>query len=84
MGYSFKKRYQRQGYAFEAAQAMLEVMRKEFGVTEVRAELALGNQASLGLIQKLGFSQVGIRNRLFRKERGREERCGIFRKRFMA
>ena len=84
MGYSFKKRYQRQGYAFEAAQAMLEVMRKEFGVTEVRAELALGNKASLGLIQKLGFSQVGIRNHLFRKERGKEERCGIFRKRFMA
>lgn len=63
---------------------MLEVMRKEFGVTEVRAELALGNQASLGLIQKLGFSQVSIRNRFFRKERGKEERCGIFRKRFMA
>lgn len=79
MGYSFKKKYQGQGYALEAAEAMIREMKK-MGVSKFIAELALENQPSLKLIQKLGFIQIGTRNHLFRKETGIEQVCGIFEK----
>lgn len=80
MGYSFKKKHQGQGYAQEAAQEMLEQM-KQMGVRRVIAELALENLPSRRLIARLGFTQIGTKNHLFRKESGVEQVCGIFEKR---
>ena len=80
MGYSWKKKYQGQGYAQEAAQEMIAQM-KQMGVDRVIAELALENVPSRKLVESLGFTQIGIKKHLFRKESGTEEVCGIFEKR---
>ena len=58
MGYSFKKKYQGQGYAQEAAQEMIAQM-KQMGVKRIIAELALENLPSRKLIERLGFTQIG-------------------------
>ena len=76
MGYSFKKKYQGQGYAQEAAQEMIAQM----GVKRIIAELALENFPSRKLIERLGFTQIGTKKHLFRKETGVEQVCGIFEK----
>ena len=60
MGYSFKKKYQGQGYAQEAAQEMIAQM-KQMGVKRIIAELALENLPSRKLIERLGFTQIGKR-----------------------
>lgn len=80
MGYSWKKKYRGQGYAQEAAQEMIAQM-KQMGVDRVIAELALENVPSRKLVERLGFTQIGIKKHLFRKESGTEEVCGIFEKR---
>ena len=79
MGYSFKKKYQGQGYAQEAAQEMIAQM-KQMGVKRIIAELALENFPSRKLIERLGFTQIGAKKHLFRKETGVEQVCGIFEK----
>lgn len=79
MGYSFKKKYQGQGYAQEAAQEMIAQM-KQMGVNRIIAELALENLPSRKLIERLGFTQIGTKKHLFRKETGVEQVCGIFEK----
>ena len=79
MGYSFKKKYQGQGYAQEAAQEMIAQM-KQMGVKRIIAELALENLPSRKLIERLGFTQIGTKKHLFRKETGVEQVCGIFEK----
>lgn len=79
MGYSFKKKYQGQGYAQEAAQEMIAQM-KQMGVKRIIAELALENLPSRKLIERLEFTQIGTKKHLFRKEKGVEQVCGIFEK----
>lgn len=79
MGYSFKKKVRGKGYALEAAKEMLDQMKK-MGVTLFRAEIAEENLPSVNLVQKLGFYQTGTKYHLFRKETGKEEKCGVFEK----
>lgn len=76
MGYLFQKKAQGRGIAFEAAQHMIEDVRRK-GVRIITAEIALNNAPSIRLIHRLGFSQTGEREFSFRE--GKEkERCGIF------
>jgi RimJ/RimL family protein N-acetyltransferase len=59
MGYTVLPKFQRQGYATEAAKAMMEWARIQHGVTSFYLSIAPHNSASLAMAAKLGFEQVG-------------------------
>jgi len=59
VGYTVDAGYRRQGYAFEAVQALVAWATLEFGVRHFVASIAPDNVASLGLARKLGFVQTG-------------------------
>jgi RimJ/RimL family protein N-acetyltransferase len=59
IGYHVQAGHRRRGYAAEAVQALLEWAFGHPEVEEVMAEAAADNGASIGLLEKLGFSRVG-------------------------
>jgi len=59
VGYSVDADYRRQGFAFEAVQALFAWANAEHRVQHFVASIAPTNAASLGLAQKLGFVQTG-------------------------
>ena len=56
LGFAFLPEFRRQGYALEAAQAVLEHASQVMGLSRVAAILSPQNTASAGLLEKLGFS----------------------------
>jgi RimJ/RimL family protein N-acetyltransferase len=56
IGYAFLPEYRGQGYAFEAANAVLEYYSKTRQYTRVCAIVADNNKASIALLSKLRFS----------------------------
>ncbi|OOE47607.1 GNAT family N-acetyltransferase [Salinivibrio kushneri] len=75
LGYAFLSRYTEQGYATEAAEAVLEATLLASGLTTVQAVTLPDNQPSNRLLEKLGFrlqSQImlyGHRNNLYQYTR---------------
>ncbi len=55
IGFAFVPEFRRQGYAFEAATAILEHGRTRLGIARIVAILAPDNVASAKLLCKLGF-----------------------------
>lgn len=55
IGYAFLPGHCGKGYAFEAAQAVLEHARSDIRLTCLLAITSPGNVASIGLLEKLGF-----------------------------
>lgn len=55
IGFAFLPEYERQGYGFESSQELLRYGCEELGFTEVFAITSLDNDASVGLLEKLGF-----------------------------
>ncbi|MBK9214013.1 MAG: GNAT family N-acetyltransferase [Chloracidobacterium sp.] len=55
IGFAFLPEYERQGYGFESSQALLRYGREGLGFTEVFAITSLDNDASVRLLEKLGF-----------------------------
>ncbi|MDZ7630192.1 MAG: GNAT family N-acetyltransferase [Gemmatimonadaceae bacterium] len=55
LGFAFLPQFEGQGYAHEAALAMLEVGRHRFGLTDVLAIVQDQNQRSRALLDRLGF-----------------------------
>jgi RimJ/RimL family protein N-acetyltransferase len=55
VGFAFLSRYWRQGYAFEAAEAVLAQGREVFALKRIVAITSLDNEASIRLLEKLGF-----------------------------
>jgi RimJ/RimL family protein N-acetyltransferase len=68
-GYTIVLARRRQGFAEEAARGLLGWARPQPAVRTFRATIDPGNAASLGLIRKLGFAEVGRR---VHPERGEE------------
>ena len=56
LGYIVGKPYQRQGYATELCQGILEFARQETGFSEINCLIEKGNEISIHLAEKLGFS----------------------------
>lgn len=54
LGYMLGKKYQKQGYAREACEAILAYMRDALDITEIKAVIRKGNEASIRLAEKLG------------------------------
>jgi RimJ/RimL family protein N-acetyltransferase len=59
LGYTVYPDYRRQGYAYEACQALMEWAHANHGVTRFVVSISPKNAPSLGLARKLGFVRVG-------------------------
>lgn len=62
MGYTVMPNHRRQGYATEAARALMGWAAREHGVDRFFVSIAPGNASSLAMAAKLGFRQVGEQN----------------------
>jgi RimJ/RimL family protein N-acetyltransferase len=56
IGFAFLPQYERKGYGYESAAAMMDYGRGELGFTRVLAITSQDNDASGSLLEKLGFS----------------------------
>ncbi len=61
IAYAIFPAHQRNGYAREAAQAIIDYVKKAFGVGRFFAEMDVQNQASFRLAESLGFVRVETR-----------------------
>lgn len=52
--------YWRNGYATEACRALIQFLRANLGVTQLRAYLDTRNRPSIALLEKLGFAKTGL------------------------
>lgn len=59
LGYRIFAPYWRQGFAFEAVNAMIRWAQREFNVRHFIASIAPGNIPSLQLAARLGFRKIG-------------------------
>lgn len=55
IGFAHLPQYRAQGYAFEAASAVLAYGRREFGLKRIVAITSLDNEKSIRLLERLGF-----------------------------
>jgi RimJ/RimL family protein N-acetyltransferase len=61
IGYTIFARHRRNGYAAEAARALVDWAAHEHGIEHFVASVAPANEASLRLVRGLGFVQTGSR-----------------------
>ena len=75
LGYALLRPYRNRGYATEAVRALLEWAFDSPKVREVCAEARMGNTASIRVLQKAGFTEVGpgSERALVRFEIGRQD-----------
>lgn len=72
IGFMVAEEYQHQGYAFEACSAIIQYAREELGEHSFYAQVMKGNEASKGLLVKLGFFDAeevnvnGVRYHIFK------------------
>lgn len=59
IGFGLLPTYEGQGYAYEAASAVLKAAFETFKIKEIKAITAKTNLASQGLLKKLGVAQIG-------------------------
>jgi RimJ/RimL family protein N-acetyltransferase len=59
VGYTIEPAYRRQGYAEESVRALFAWAQQEHGIRHFVASVGPWNDASLGLVRKLGFRQTG-------------------------
>ena len=58
-GFAFLPAYQGQGYGFEAGRAILDFGIRQFGFSALDAVTVPDNEASIRLLEKLGFVYLG-------------------------
>lgn len=68
IGYSVVPAYRRQGYAFEAARALVHWAFAQKDVQRVTAECAIDNAPSIRILEKLGFQRLKTVGNLLRWE----------------
>lgn len=68
VGWYIDPKYQRQGYATEAATAVLDFMFHEVDITEIRTSAAEINPASWKIMEKLGFQYIGNKESTYFKD----------------
>ena len=69
IGYTIAPQFARQGFAFEVVTQLLLELRQA-GLTQVKAGVEEQNIASIQLLKKLGFEQIGVDDseRIFQRE----------------
>jgi len=60
LGFAFLPDYWHQGFAFEAAAAVLQEAGERLGLPRILAITSLDNEASIKLLERLGFSFEGV------------------------
>ena len=60
VGFAFLPEHERNGYGYESAAATMMHGRDRLGFTKVLAITSLDNDASVGLLTKLGFTDDGV------------------------
>ena len=65
LGWILDRRYQRQGYAFEAAEAAVRFARETLGVRRIAAHCDTRNTPSYMLMEKLGMRRISTGPRLY-------------------
>ncbi|SFH68259.1 Protein N-acetyltransferase, RimJ/RimL family [Pseudobutyrivibrio sp. OR37] len=60
LGFAISTTRWRQGLAFEVCSKIVELAKEEYGLSSLIARCAPDNEASKGLLAKLGFEQVGF------------------------
>lgn len=68
-GYMIVRAYRRQGFAEEAVRSLLGWAQSQPEVRRFRATVDPANEASIGLLRKVGFAEIGRRSHV---ERGEE------------
>lgn len=58
IGWFINPKYQRKGYAYETAKAILDYMFNEVNIKEINTGAAINNPASWKLMEKLGFTRI--------------------------
>ena len=71
IGWIINKKYWRKGYAFEAANLLLDFCKKELNIHKFTAVCDTENTGSYRVMEKLGMKRVGVRDG--RKNRASEE-----------
>ena len=61
LAYELGSAFWRQGLAGEACAAVLQVLRADFGVQRVVAEVDTLNEASIRLLERLGFTRAALK-----------------------
>ncbi|RAK52010.1 GNAT family N-acetyltransferase [Phenylobacterium deserti] len=61
LGYAFLARHEGQGYATEAAAAVVSHVRRNLGIGALAAITSPENAASIAVLEKLGFRFVGLK-----------------------
>lgn len=59
IGFMTNPEFRRKGYAFEAMRLLLKYLFGELGMNKIMAQTGEFNEASIGLLNKLGFRQDG-------------------------
>ena len=65
IGYGISPKHQRNGYAYEAISAMINLLQKDLLFDMVVAGVLPENIPSIKLLEKLGFTREGIRHKAF-------------------
>ena len=68
VGWFIDPKYQRQGYASEAAKAVLDFMFNEVEITDIKTSAAEINPGSWKIMEKLGFKYVGNKKSTYFKD----------------
>lgn len=61
LGYKIDKMYRRQGYAYEAVSFLMPLAIKYYNLPFLEADVLPENEASISLLEKLGFGFDGIK-----------------------
>ena len=68
VGWFIDPNYQKQGYASEAAEAVLDFMFNEVEITDIKTSAAEINPGSWKIMEKLGFKLVGTKKSTYFKD----------------
>lgn len=77
IGFMLLRRFWRQGYAFEAMQAVIDYGVRRLGIERLSARTHAGNEASAALLAKLGFAHEGTLKGYILRD-GRRRDCELF------
>jgi ribosomal-protein-alanine N-acetyltransferase len=78
LGYRLAQPYWRQGYATEALGAIIQFAFETLHLHRINVDTRMDNLASVGLLQKVGFTPEGVRRECIRNADGSYQNWGLY------